>query len=354
MRFFLFSAVVLLAVACSDTERDAIVSPVVDSGETSTAQDRAIRIFPISPPAHQRLAAACFVSRRISREPVWYEYRTRPIYLHYSFFERAQGAWEKLEYRERDPAGRITFLANCTLPKAPGAQQIALHVLGLSSGSEISTHSFGLGESSYSTSSSDAILLEEVHNHCAVHPSDPMCEVSGTEEEPTYDPPPPAPYEEGDGGNVAGGGEDPCEFCIPEPDDWDEQCPNAGDPACDLRTYAYQTDGERIALRAIPAVLRQHGCGQLAEIFEDYVLNDRVALFDARLIPPGATGPMYGQMTYVAPGQIRIWTGYNKHQGDDVNWTRTAAHEAIHVLYPDWEDGTGQIEPLAEACAGYP
>ena len=336
----------LLLASCVEGPSSDVLSPERNPSTNLYPDSRTLRVVPLFGETERPGGSACFVSRRVRTAPARYAYSTVPVFLHYSVYDAARGAWHRLEYRERDSTGELTFVANCTIPASATAQEVALLVLDKSSEKG---RPFGLSSGAgYGSRSTDLYYIEEVRNHCSVHPSDPMCDTSGTEAEPDLPPPPYNVDEEGDGGDT-GGGADPCEFCIPE-DDWEEQCPTL-EPGCTRRYWAQQSDGERLALQAIAPILRQRGCGQIADEFERYVHDRRVALWDARYYPSWASSPRYGRVN-PTNGDIEMWTGYNRHPGDDVNWVRTAAHETLHVMYPDMNNS--EIDPIARACAGYP
>ena len=262
-----------------------------------------------------------------------------------------------LRYRERDRDGILTFVANFTLPNdshlVRGVAAYIQHGRGRS-GSAVTT---SLTVSTCGDTPENSCPIEAVTNYCFDNTTDPACETSGTGPDTEYTPDPGWSFEHGDAGDVDsnGGGDDPCEYCIPEPETWeDDYCNPDFDPGCVLRYRAARSAGEELALKAIPDLLRRNSCGQLADAFETHLANDRVALWNARVLrynepPKGRVDP--------GNGDSYIWAEYNKHSGDDVNWTRTAAHEAFHVLYPKHlypEYSEDYINEVARACAGYP
>ena len=116
---------------------------------------------------------------------------------------------------------------------------------------------------------------------------------------------------------------------------------------CQLRGTNAQSEGERLALEALVDAMRKRGCGQQADIFAQYLAMNSVALWDRRVVYDGRLICGHRDMQ---SGSIAIWSGYNKQSGDAVNWTRTAAHEATHVLFPDYSES--QVTSIGRICAG--
>jgi hypothetical protein len=159
----------------------------------------------------------------------------------------------------------------------------------------------------------------------------------------------------GGGGGGDGGGHD--DFGYPE-----EECRPYLNPDCVHRYMDEWTQEEFMILQATVMRLAQNGCNDIRYVLEQYAQDGMLGLWDARMYSGGVpTQVRYGRVANQEPAEIYFmfilaWSGANQLPEElaDPSWGwnlhRTLAHEATHVVHPDWEHW--QIEPYVEACLG--
>jgi len=88
-----------------------------------------------------------------------------------------------------------------------------------------------------------------------------------------------------------------------------------------------------------------HGCQAEGNLLVELRQTDRIAIWDARITRYGLlTGSRDAELTIV-----RVWSGANANVDDPpINWSKTMAHEAIHLLHPEY--GNDQTVTAAKNC----
>jgi hypothetical protein len=163
-------------------------------------------------------------------------------------------------------------------------------------------------------------------------------------DDPAYDPHyDPNDDEGGKGGSGGGGSTAP-----PPYDDWEDLCREEFEPGCKHRFGDDITAAETNTIRAAIDLIRANGCDQVASLLAIKFNADDLGLWDARVERSG--GVLYGRKDPVT-GNILIWTGYNRRTGDNVNWVRTMAHEALHIITGLGSEGESQIRAQADQCS---
>lgn len=314
------------------------------------------------PPDLVRGEYGCMVRRAFSGEEGW-EYQSRYFRLNSldPLAEAAGGRETTLRFIQRTTSGTLLWDAVCLVPRSEAAKSEVLRFLGVGQSSQ-RAHRAPRGAGLHGAMG----IQSGFDGPCPWNEAlqEPVCELDPIEVvvPPTPppgggdwgwpDPPPgsddPWPGDPSGGGGGSGGGSPGDDHTIPPPecgpldagspscpDDqeepWEEICNPDYDPGCIRRFRSEMTPAEIAALNEIPNILRQNGCGDLADTFALALQHNRVALWDKRTTRMGEL--LTGYAPENSNNLISLWSGYDSKPGDDVNWVRTAAHEAAHVRY---------------------
>jgi len=167
------------------------------------------------------------------------------------------------------------------------------------------------------------------------------------ESDPT--PPPPSDENEPSGGGYDGSNDDDSAGIEghAEWDAWELECREGIDPGCVLR---YLTDWTTTEAQRVAEAIDDIGARCPTEGAALQAMGTQIGLWDARVLRgPDTNDVLYGRTDQVT-GHILVWTGYNAEPGDNVNWTRTLAHEIGHVI--DDSRTHQAIYDRADYCAG--
>jgi len=369
-RVALAACAIAFVVACTDMATDPPLEPAPLS-EHSLATTAAPPDIPLwGPPA---LATPFRCDTKVAERDQPDRHRSGQIYLHFPQPATAAAGGEiaTFRYRRWTQDGVLSREAVCAIPRSSQALELVISRFRLSGNPLLLLPVPGAGEANADDApSGQGTMTLGMGDECDVdHCLDEVivdgqcsegkyraldgrcyCENGSIEDD----------CSEGSDGSIGG-----------ECDPAFEICGGGGSGPSDGDSYTYEnydleecnpdyercvrygpddwTVGERAAVDGAIDVIRSWGCGAEADRLVVLLQEKRIELWSGRVERWGTV--LYGTRDRDT-GYIGVWNGYDRLNDDNVNWTRTLAHEVAHDLYPQWNHD--QIFNRAAVCSGDP
>lgn len=149
----------------------------------------------------------------------------------------------------------------------------------------------------------------------------------------------------------------PIDYHLTGPDDDEEFLCRTGPRGDDGCSHQYQQEWNSETWTKVTKAITDlrnhpnHLCRETAPVLQTYLATNRIAFWSPRVLRFGTDEDievLYGRVSRQT-GDILLWNGTDIRSHDNYNLRRTMAHEAFHILFPNYRES--MVKAMGNNCA---